>query len=189
MEDMSLTGWLTKPYHVGSVIATAIPYVYNNKFPKSWPKVTTFMNSLRTSDEDSRLPIGVAGFCWGGKHTINLAHGFKTPSGLNLIDAAFTAHPSNLDIPAEIEKVRFPLSIAQPEKDMAVRPEQYALIKETLGKLEKEEGVKWECVEYAGATHGFGVRADEKKDEAKQAAGAEEQAIRWFQRQFENVKR
>jgi dienelactone hydrolase len=167
---------------------TAMPYVYSNNFTKSWPKVQSFMHALRDSPE-GKLPIGAAGFCWGGKHTINLAHGFRTPSGVNLIDAAFTAHPSNLEVPGDIEKVKLPLSIAQPESDMALKPEQYALFREVLGKLEKEENLPWEIVEYKGTTHGFGVRADESKDEAKQAVEAEEQAVKWFQTQFEKVKR
>lgn len=188
MEDMSLTGWLKKPVLVGSVLASAIPHMINNGFAKSMPKVTSWLNDLRSSPEGS-LPIGAAGFCWGGKHTINLCHEFRTPDGRTLIDVGFTAHPSNLEIPAELEKVRLPLSIAQPAKDMAVKSAQYALIRETLGRLEKEEAVQWECIEYEGATHGFSVRADESKDEARQAAEAEEQAIRWFQKHFASVKR
>lgn len=189
MEDNSWTGWLKKPFLVGSVASIAIPYVIRNNYTKSMPKVTSWMNELRTSDEGKKYPIGAAGFCWGGKHTINLAQGFRTPSGENLIDVAFTAHPSNLEVPGEIEKVRLPLSIAQPEKDMSLKPEQYALFREILGGLEKSEGVKWECIEYKGATHGFSVRADESKDEAKQAVEAEEQAIKWFQKHFADVKR
>ena len=153
------------------------------------------MNALRTSPEGTKLPIGAAGFCWGGKHTINLAHGFRTPSGVNLIDAAFTAHPSNLVVPDEIEKVRLPLSIAQPEKDMALKPAQYSLIKEKLGEIqldgedEGEKKLQWECTEYKGATHGFAVRADSSKDEGKPAAEAEEQAVRWFEKHFAAIKR
>jgi dienelactone hydrolase len=181
-------GWLKKPFLVGSVITTAIPYTFNNNFTKSWPKVEAWMHALRESPE-GKLPVGVAGFCWGGKHTINLAHGFRTPSGVNLIDAAFTAHPSNLEVPGDIEKVKLPLSIAQPESDMALKPAQYALFTEILGRLQKEENVSWEVIEYKGTTHGFGVRADESKNEAKQAAEAEEQAIKWFQTHFAGVKR
>ena len=153
------------------------------------------MNALRTSPDGAKLPIGAAGFCWGGKHTINLAHGYRTSSGVNLIDAAFTAHPSNLVVPDEIEKVRLPLSIAQPEKDLALKPAQYFLIKENLGGIqldgdnEGEKKLQWECIEYKDATHGFAVRADSSKDEATQAEEAEEQAVRWFEKHFAAVKR
>jgi dienelactone hydrolase len=187
MEDMSVMGWLKKPYQVCTVLMAVIPFMNANKFPKSWPKVTSWLEALRNSPE-AHLPIGAAGFCWGGKHTINLCHGIKTPRDHNLIDVGFTAHPSNLSIPEEIEKVRLPLAIAHAEKDMSLKMAQYEIIKETLEKLRKEEGVESECVVYEGATHGFSVRADESKDEAKQAAEAEEQAIKWFQTQFAKVK-
>jgi dienelactone hydrolase len=189
MDDHSIWGWLKKPFQVIYVASIAIPHVYYNSFPKSWPRVTSWFHALRGSEEGKKYPIGAAGFCWGGKHTINLAHGLRSPSNEFLIDAAFTAHPSNLEMPGEIEKVRLPLAIAQPEKDMALKPEQYALIKEKLGVLAKDQGIKWECVEYEGATHGFSVRADESKNEGKQAVEAEEQAVKWFQMQFATVKR
>jgi dienelactone hydrolase len=188
LEDMSITGWLKKPYQVGAVLMSAIPFKTANDFPKSWPKVTSWLEALRKSPEGN-LPVGAAGFCWGGKHTVNLCHGFKTGTGRNLIDAGFTAHPSSLDIPTEIEKVRLPLAIAHAEKDMALKAAQFETIKEVLEKLKKEESVESECIQYDGATHGFAVRADERKDEAKQAADAEEQAIKWFQTHFAKVKR
>ncbi|KIV99105.1 uncharacterized protein PV09_09202 [Verruconis gallopava] len=189
LEDKSLIGWLKKPFQVVSLLSVAAPYMMSNSFPKSWPKVTSFFQALRDSEEGKKLPIGAAGFCWGGKHTVNLCHGFRTPSGVNLIDAGFTAHPSNLSIPSEIEKLKLPLSIAQPEKDMAVSVTQYETIKTTLANLKKEEGLESEVVEYKGTTHGFAVRADESKDEAKQAEQAEDQAIKWFQTQFAKVER
>jgi dienelactone hydrolase len=187
LEDKSITGWLKKPYLVGSILVSALPFKLANDFSKSWPKVTSFFEALRNDAVDGKLPVGAAGFCWGGKHTVNLCHGFKTGSGKNLIDAGFTAHPSGLNIPDEIEKVKLPLAVAHAEKDMNLKAAQYEVIKATLEGL-KKEGVDSECVKYKGATHGFSVRADSTKDEAKQAMEAEEQAIKWFQSHFTHVK-
>ena len=153
-----------------------------NKFPISYPKVKDFFEALR-AEEGSTLPVGAAGFCWGGKHTINLAHGEKSSSGKNLIDAGFTAHPSNLEIPAELEQVTLPLAIAHAEKDYTINAQKLQVIRETLEKL---NDVDTEVVEYAGATHGFGVRANPTKDEGKQSIEAEEQAVRWFQKHFKS---
>lgn len=76
-------------------------------------KVTPFFQSLRSSPETEGLKIGAAGYCWGGKYTVLLTHG-PTP----LIDAGFTAHPSNLVMP-DIEQVKAPLCISVGDIDMA----------------------------------------------------------------------
>lgn len=188
MEDMSIVGWLKKPFLVGSVLTSAIPYKMANDYPKSWPKVSSWLEALRNSPEGD-LPVGAAGFCWGGKHVVKLCSGFKTPSGRNLIDVGFTAHPSSLEVPGDIEKIRLPLAIAHAEKDMVFKPAQYETTKEILAKLKNEENVESECIQYDGATHGFAVRADDSKDEAKQAAAAEKQAVEWFAAQFAKVQR
>ena len=182
LEDKSLLGWLWKPYQVVSLLYVAIPFKRSNEFSISWPKVTSWLEALRSSGE-GEMPVGAAGFCWGGKHTINLCHGTKSTKGVNLIDAGFTAHPSNLEIPAELEKVKLPLAIAHAEKDMSLSPAKFEQITKALEEL-RGEGVKSECRVYGGATHGFAVRADERKDEKKQAAAAEEQAVEWFQKHF-----
>lgn len=51
------------------------------------------MKNLHVEDESHH--IGVAGYCWGGKHTFLLPRDkAKTSSGRLLIDCGFTAHPS-----------------------------------------------------------------------------------------------
>ena len=53
---------------------------------------------------------------------MTLAHETSTTSNGKplLIDAAFTAHPSNLILPADIEKVKLPVSIAHASKDIVL---------------------------------------------------------------------
>ena len=77
------------------------------------PKILPFFESLRKESKEQGLPLGVAGYCWGGKPAIDLAE-------TSLIDCAFIAHPSNLTIPGDFEKVRVPLSMAIGDTDFVV---------------------------------------------------------------------
>lgn len=139
------------------------------------------MTSLR-QNEGKSLPVGVAGFCWGGKHVVNLAHGVKTPDGKELlIDAGFTAHPSMLKIPDEIQKIEQPVSFALPENDPAIKLPQIKQIEEIVAK--QPESYQGEVKIYYGAGHGFAIRADRTtKDVDEKANEAEEQALDWFNR-------
>ncbi|KAI8276054.1 hypothetical protein K4K60_008122 [Colletotrichum sp. SAR11_57] len=81
------------------------------------------------------LKIGVAGFCWGGKYAIQLAQGTAGPFGEErLIDIAYTAHPSMVSVPGDLEKVALPLSIANGDDDMMMPRAKMALAKDILGK-------------------------------------------------------
>jgi len=128
------------------------------------------------------LPIGAAGFCWGGKHTAVLCHGERSANSKILIDAGFTAHPSRLAIPGDIEKVKLPLSIAHAGDDAVLSMDQ---IRQVEGIFKKLDGVSHEVVTYPGASHGFSVRADPTKvSEDKHADEAALQAINWFSQHF-----
>jgi dienelactone hydrolase len=144
------------------------------------PKVRAFFEAVRC-DEGQDVPIGAAGFCWGGKHTVNLAHGGLATNGKPLIDAAFSGHPSALDIPGELKDVVTPLSFAMAEKDMALSLAQVEQIRVAL----KETSAEHEVVVYEGAGHGFCVRADLNNEKVmEQSIAAEEQAIKWFKKVF-----
>lgn len=108
----------------------------------------------------------------------------RAPStGKPLIDAGFTAHPSRLDVPAEIEAIKLPVSFAIGDKDMAVPLEQAEEIKKIVEA--KPEGQTGEVKIYENAGHGFGVRADiHFMDVKMQAAKAEHQCIDWFNKHF-----
>jgi pimeloyl-ACP methyl ester carboxylesterase len=168
-------------YYLTYAIYAMLPFLYYNRPGLSWPKVRQFIDALRS--EDPSIPLGVAGFCWGGKHAILLAHGEASAAGKPLIDAAFAGHPSFLTLPSDIEKVKLPLSIAVGDHDSVLNA---AAIKKVEGVLKKLEDVKSEVVVYNDAGHGFCVRADPgREDVLEQSEKAEEQAIRWFAKQFE----
>jgi dienelactone hydrolase len=141
-----------------------------------------FLTDLRANTDNS-IPIGVAGYCWGGKHAITLAHGTTTlpDSTRTIVDCAFVAHPSGLDFPSDIEKISLPFSLAIGDKDIVMGPK---MVEESREILEKKTGrVHSEVVVYAGAKHGFAVRGDpESESEVEQEGQAQDQAVRWFRR-------
>jgi len=154
--------------------------VYLNRFGKTFPVAKNFMTSLR-QNEAAHLPVGVAGYCWGGKHTVLLCEGFEV-DGKPLVDVAFTAHPSFLSLYGEIEKLAVPVSFAVGDLDNRVSVEQAKKIESIV--LEKPDGQKGECRIYPGYGHGFACRVDVKNYDPKGAVEAEDQALAWFEKHF-----
>lgn len=146
------------------------------------PRVTNFLTELRKA-EGARLPLGVAGFCWGGQHVVHLVT--EVPSSSKaLVDVCFTAHPSALSFPKDIEGIRKPFSVAVGDKDPLMTPDQ---ARETETVLRKNN-VEHEVVIYEGAGHGFSVRIDRTNPkQTEQALQAEKQAIKWFTKHFEKL--
>ncbi|KAI3542944.1 dienelactone hydrolase [Colletotrichum filicis] len=124
----------------------------------------------------------VAGFCWGGKFTVLLSQLAAGPfGGERLIDCGFTAHPSFLTLPGDLEKVVLPLSVANGDDDMMMPRARMVEAKSVLGK----KGEDFEIVEYVGATHGFAVRGNPNDQrQAEFGMRAEDQAVGWFRRWF-----
>jgi dienelactone hydrolase len=141
------------------------------------------MESLRRN-EAAHLPVGATGYCWGGKHVVLLAEGYKIDDK-RLIDAGFTAHPSFLSLFVDIEKMTVPVSFALGDKDTMISPEQAKQLERIV--MSKPDGQKGECRMYAGYGHGFACRVDIKNDDPKGAVEAEAQALAWFEKQFEGV--
>lgn len=147
-----------------------IPFQYRNKPSKRFHDVLAFMTSLR-SDEVADAKIGVAGFCWGGNHVTHLAH------DKDLIDAAYSAHPSGLKVPDDFETVRVPYCMAIGDVDFALTGKELSRACEAL----KRSGVETESLIIPGAVHGFAVRADPNdKKQIANADQAEDMAVRWL---------
>ncbi|RMZ88835.1 hypothetical protein DV736_g3933, partial [Chaetothyriales sp. CBS 134916] len=179
---------LGKPAAVFWAVVGAASSLWFNWPSASFPRVKGFFEKLRAEQQSAGpagrgLKIGVAGFCWGGKHTLTLT---QKEYG-HLIDAAFTAHPSFLSLPGDIEKVRKPLAIALGSKDNMVSVKQAQDAEKMLIKLGDEfpdelKG-KTEVKIYEGAGHGFSVRIDRVNEkQVEQAKEAETQALSWFDR-------
>ena len=172
-------------YYTVRIMMGIIPQKIFACFSVSMPQVESFVTAVR-ENETTNIPLGAAGYCWGGKHVVNLAHGKTAKSGKPLIDAAFVAHPSHLAIPDEIEKVMQPLSIAIGDNDLALKPAGVIQIKEIL---DRKVDVRSEVTVYPGARHGFAVRSNPGVEkEEKQAEEAREQAVNWLSFHFGKLK-
>lgn len=155
-----------------------IPFLYYNMLSTSYTKVKAFMSALRTA-EGSTLPIGAVGFCWGGYHVTQLAHGELAPNGKLLVDAVFTGHPSGLVLPGDIEKIKMPYSVSIGDIDFALSIRRVKQMQQILERKKAE--VDSEVVVVPGAAHGFAVRGNpENPREKDQADLAEDQCVRWF---------
>ncbi|KAN0121893.1 alpha/beta-hydrolase [Hyaloscypha variabilis] len=155
-----------------------LPFLVMNRFGKSHPVVKKFFVELR-KHEGANLPVGAAGFCWGGKHVVLLAADEVRVNDKPLMDAGFTGHPSQLSVPMEIERMKLPVSFAVGDKDTELSLVQCEQIKSIIEA--KPEAQRGEMKIYKDCGHGFCVRADAKfVDVAKQAAEAEDQCAQWF---------
>ena len=159
-----------------------VPFMYYQRLSITKPRVFNFFTALR---ESTTLPIGAAGFCWGGKFSILLCADIeKTSSGKSLIDAGYAAHPSNLVMPTDIEQVKLPLCISNGTLDIQLKPEGMETIKGIFKEKEKEFGTgKFEMNVIEGAKHGFAVRGNPgDEEEKKRGQLAEDQAVDFFKR-------
>ncbi|KAI9720163.1 MAG: hypothetical protein M1812_002980 [Candelaria pacifica] len=189
--------------NAAQVLSNFIPFLVRNRAGVAKPRIHTFLKALRDSPETQGVPIGVAGFCWGGLHAAQAAHPFSVAGKKEkpLIDAAFVAHPVGLKVPADIEALDVPFSLAIGNKDMAMNMKAVGEIQDALGK--KKTAETHEVKVYDGAKHGqwFSARnknpidlTDVKRvgfairgnpgDEKEKAAGieAEDQAVAFFSR-------
>jgi len=158
-------------------ISGFVPFLFFTRAAVVGPRIYSFFRALRTSNPS--MSVGCAGFCWGGKWVTLLVGGReKAADGQFLVECGFTAHSSALDIPADLEKVVQPLSIAHASLDFALGPAAFKTMKQVM-----DQKSHCELVVYEGAKHGFAVRGnpnDEK--EKRQGMEAEEQALRWFEK-------
>ncbi|KAK3299860.1 Alpha/Beta hydrolase protein [Chaetomium fimeti] len=135
------------------LLPTVLLFLFRTRQSVTHPRVLAFLTALRTTTTTTTTTtkVGVAGFCWGGLHTILLTHdvprnryriataaqqgGNEGPGEEErpLIDCGFTAHPSLLSFPAHIERVERPLSVAIGDEDAYVGRENVALMERVLG--------------------------------------------------------
>ncbi|EPS42228.1 hypothetical protein H072_3896 [Dactylellina haptotyla CBS 200.50] len=178
-----------KPYYIFWSMWVVIPFRLKNGYPESHKRVVKFLTELRKTEEGRKKLVGVAGFCWGGKHAFLLG-AKKSQEGDKpyLIDFAFSGHPSSLEVPKEIDELECPMSVAMGTDDFMNSVE---FSKDLKDRLEKKEGraqgshlVFWE-----GGNHGFACRADLKNERLKECAdGAEDQFVSWVHKMAETIK-
>ncbi|KAK6349298.1 hypothetical protein TWF730_010048 [Orbilia blumenaviensis] len=180
---------LLKPYYLFWVLYALIPFNLTNGFRKSYKRVYKFFTALRKNEGNGKL-VGVAGFCWGGKHAFTLGAGKDVDSGEYLIDFAYTGHPSGVDVPQDIEALQTPISVAMGTEDFLNTVEFSKKMKEGLEKHEAKGGRAGgsEFVFYEGGNHGFACRADLTNERLKECAdAAEDQFVRWVERMVQKL--
>ncbi|KAH8667072.1 Alpha/Beta hydrolase protein [Xylariales sp. PMI_506] len=184
------TWWdiLSKPYHYLCLFYGLGCFAIPNRFGKSFPRIKSFMEAIRRH-EAADLPVGAAGFCWGGKHVLLLGaeDEEKDSSDRPLMDAGFACHPSQLTFYDDIENLRLPVSFAVGDRDWQFPLEKAAVARSIVEA--KPEGQKGELRVYDGYGHGFGCRVDSIKDDPKGADAAEDQALEWFDKHFAKANR
>ncbi|CAK7242769.1 MAG: hypothetical protein STHCBS139747_004270 [Sporothrix thermara] len=186
MRGLSHGSIFIKPYHLACVMSSFVPFILTNRISKSYPRVRAFFEKLREA-EGADAKIAAAGFCWGGKHVLLMAHNVTVDVAgkpAALIDVGFTGHPSLMEIPADVsDTMTVPVSFAIGELDRNLPADKVAEIRKIVEA--KPAPVTGEVVVYKGAGHGFCVRADTTlNDVASQALAAEEQCIAWFNKHF-----
>lgn len=185
------TSFFAKPSSLIKIIYQALPFIIRARISVTWPGVLSFLQAIRSSPPPfpttSSLKVGAAGFCWGGRHAINLSHDDpatrvaspETTEPQRLVDAVFT-HPSMLRLPRDIEKVRVPTSVAIGDVDAVVKAKDALEMKRILDDKDGHE-MRIE----PGAKHGFSIRMHpEDEHEMECAERAEKQAISWFNKQL-----
>ncbi|KAL6406398.1 putative dienelactone hydrolase family protein [Ilyonectria robusta] len=179
-----------KPINAFKWLSIAAPWMIMTRLPVTKSRVFSFIQALRTSAPPfptDNLKIGVAGFCYGGKHTLLLAQDdrvcrhnsqINSTSPEKLVDCAFTAHPALIKIPRDIEGIAIPTSVAIGDKDTFMN---LSLAQQMRDLLETENEGNHEVTIFPGARHGFAVRArPDNEHEMECAERAEQQAIEWF---------
>ncbi|KDR67622.1 hypothetical protein GALMADRAFT_257847 [Galerina marginata CBS 339.88] len=138
---------------------------------KTRPPLDKVINALK---EQGITTFGATGYCFGGRYVFDLAFD-------NVIKAGVVAHPSLLQVPADLEKyvasAKAPLLINSCPVDSQFPPESAAKADEILGKF--APGYKRN--HYEGCTHGFAVRGDMSDPKVKAGKeGAFTETVEWF---------
>jgi len=123
---------------------------------------------------DGVTTFGAVGYCFGGRYVFDLAFD-------NIIVAGATAHPSLLQVPADLEKYvassKAPLLINSCTTDSQFPLEAQAKADEIFAGF--APGYKREYFE--GCTHGFAVRGDLSDPKVKAGKeGAFKSTVEWF---------
>ena len=187
---MESAGLLAKMSAISTVLWHFIPFMINCRPAVCKPRIWEFVEKVRTSEEARGMGVGAAGFCWGGRYTFWLCgQEGKGKDGKSLVDAGFTAHPSGLEIPVDVENVQLPLSVAAAGNDMVLNKEKTDELRKILERKTEKAEPLCEVVDYPEAQHGFAVRGDEGEEAMARMDRAKDQAINWFAKCFARESR
>lgn len=167
---------LDKAKETVDIMATLGPWLAKHREAVAEPLISGFVNTVRQIPGTQK--VGAIGFCWGGRYAILQAHARKQGE-IGGVDAAYACHPSLLSIPADLDGVAKPTSVAVGEKDSLLDLKSVDQIKQALEKT----GAPTEVKIYQDQVHGFALRSDWSSDTDKKAMDdAEKQGIAWFKK-------
>lgn len=121
---------------------------------------------------------------------VALTGGTEIVNDRPLIDVGYTAHPSNVVLPTDIENAKLPLAIDSGTADFVLDSAGVKTIQEIFERKNEElekgnETPRFDIKTVDDAKHGFAVRCDmENPEEAKQEQIAEDHAVEWFGKWF-----
>ncbi|KAL1682888.1 Alpha/Beta hydrolase protein [Schizophyllum commune] len=143
----------------------------NHGADKTRPTLDKVIAGLK---EQGVTTFGAVGYCFGARYVFDLAFD-------GVIKSAAVAHPSLLQVPADIEryaKTNVPLLIESCEVDSMFPPELQAKTDEILGDGKFAPGYKRDY--WAGCHHGFAVRGDQSNPAIKAGKeGAFKNMVEW----------
>ncbi|ETS75775.1 hypothetical protein PFICI_12719 [Pestalotiopsis fici W106-1] len=182
-------GQLVRISTVVRMLSIFIPFARRTR--NVYPHILAYTRAVRAGLESGKK-LGVAGFCWGAMHTMQLsAESVATENDANqhqepLVHAQFVAHPSGLKPAAMIQflsRFSVPVSIAVGDEDIILPKESAAELEAGLRKFYPvdEQPSRLEIKMYSNCGHGFAVRADRSKEVENESADlAAAQASEWF---------
>jgi carboxymethylenebutenolidase len=111
-----------------------------------------YLDVLARRDEVTDGPVGLTGYCMGGRLALRTAAGFP-----DRVAAAASFHGGNLANDAEdsphrqADRIRAEVYVAHADNDRSMPPEQQQRLEEALSSA----GVSFKAELYDGAAHGF----------------------------------
>jgi len=155
------------------VMASLGPWLVRQREAVIKPLLESFVTELR---KDAAIKkVGATGYCWGGRYSILLTH--------NLVDAAVACHPSFLGVPADLEGIKAPVSIAVGDKDGMYSDADQEATKKFFAEQLTPKGIDTDFQLYVDQVHGFAVRGDinvEAEKAAKEKVTS--QTVEWFKK-------
>lgn len=126
---------LLKPYYFVRVLVGIYPFFFSKPLSDATlkPLIFNYHSAIRNAPETEGLPLGSAGFCWGGRYNTLLCQED------DLIEVGFKAHPSNVKFPDDWAKVKKPFSVCIGDVEKSVGIEEVKLIKSLLEEKEATE--------------------------------------------------
>ncbi|CAD6911156.1 unnamed protein product [Tilletia controversa] len=121
--------------------------------------------------------LGVVGFCWGAPTTMRL--GSDDVPADTQADAVAWAHPSLLDLPGDISKLKKPGCFLAAEVDQQLPKEKREIVEQELNKL-AQQGIYTTLRFFPGMQHAWAVRGDENDERTARAMRDAQQTIADF---------